>query len=32
MLIGPEKLKLRFLEDDEGEILYRDNPELGESP
>ena len=32
MLIGPEKLKLRLLEDDEGEILYRDNPELGESP
>jgi len=31
MLIGPEKLKFSFLSDEEVEIVYRDNPELGRS-
>jgi hypothetical protein len=32
MLIGPERLMRSFLSDEEAEVVYRDNPELGESP
>lgn len=31
MLIGPERLKHRFLSDEEVNVVYRDNPELGGS-
>jgi hypothetical protein len=32
MRITPGKFKLSFLSDDEAEVVYRDNTELGASP